>query len=77
VDADEDTDVEVGGNAGTGPDAGGAGKSQRKTWSAAAKQSVLAAVAAVSTVKATKKNKKRKRKETSPLEIVKPSIPTP
>jgi hypothetical protein len=31
VEADEDTDVEVGGDAGTGSDAGGATKSRRKT----------------------------------------------
>jgi hypothetical protein len=36
VEADEDTDVEVSGDVGTGPDAGGAGKSRRKTrWTVA------------------------------------------
>jgi flagellar biosynthesis GTPase FlhF len=77
VEADEDTDVEVGGDAGTGPDAGGAVKSWRKTRSAAAKQSVSMAAAAVSAVKAAKKKKKRKRKATSPPAVVTPSILTP
>jgi hypothetical protein len=35
---DEDTDIEVGGDTGTGPDAGGAAKSRCKTRSAVAKQ---------------------------------------
>jgi hypothetical protein len=78
VEAEEDTDVEVGGNAGMGPDAGGAGKSWRKTRSAVVKQSVSAAAAAVSAVKAAeKKKKKRKRRATSPPAVVTPSIPTP
>jgi hypothetical protein len=50
VEANEDTDIEVEDNAGTGPDAGGAAKSRRKTRSAAVKQSVSAAAAAVSAV---------------------------
>jgi hypothetical protein len=37
VEADEDTDVEVGGDARMGPDAGGAAKSRRKTRSVVAK----------------------------------------
>jgi hypothetical protein len=57
VEDDEGTDVEVGGNAGTVPDACGAGKSQRKTKSAVEKQSVSAAAAAVSAVKAAEKKK--------------------
>jgi hypothetical protein len=78
VEADEDTDVEVGGNAGMGPDAGGVGKSWCKTRSAVVKQSVSAAAAAVSAVKAAeKKKKKRKRRATSPPAVVTPSIPTP
>jgi hypothetical protein len=77
VEADEDTDVEVRGNTGTGPDAGGAGKSWRKTRSAVVKQSVSAAAAAVSTVKAAEKKKKRKRRATYPPVVVTPSIPTP
>jgi hypothetical protein len=77
VEADEDTDVEVGGNTRTGPDAGGAGKSQLKTWSAAAMRSVSVAAATVYAVKATEKKKTRKRKATSPPVVVTPSIPTP
>jgi hypothetical protein len=69
VEADEDTDIEVGGNARTGPDAGGAGKSRRKTRSAAAKQLVSAAAAAVSAVKAARKKKKTKRKATPPRRL--------
>jgi hypothetical protein len=57
VEDDEETDVEVGGNAGTVPDAGGAGKSQCKTRSAVEKQSVSAAAAAVSAAKAAEKKK--------------------
>jgi hypothetical protein len=34
VEADEDTDIEVEGDTGTGPDAGGTAKSRRKTRSA-------------------------------------------
>jgi hypothetical protein len=37
VEANEDTDTEVGGDAGMGLDAGGASKSQRKTRAAIAK----------------------------------------
>jgi hypothetical protein len=77
VEVDEDTDIEVGGDTGTGPDAGGAAKSRCKTRSAVAKQSVSAAAAAVSAVKAVEKMKKRKRKVNSPLAVVTPSIPTP
>jgi hypothetical protein len=77
VEAYEDTDVEVGGNVGTGPDAGGAAKSQRKTRSAVAKQSASSAVAAVSAVKAVEKMKKRKRKATSPPTVVTSAILMP
>jgi hypothetical protein len=77
VEANEDTDVEVGGNAGTGPDAGGAAKSRCKTKSAVMKQLVSSAAAAVSTVKAAKKKKRRKRKATSPSAVVTPAIPMP
>jgi hypothetical protein len=79
VEADEDTDIEVGGDTRTAPDAGGAAKSRCKTRSAVAKQSASWAAAAVSAVKAAekKKKKKRKRKATSPLAVVTPSIPTP
>jgi hypothetical protein len=37
VEADEDTNTEVGGDAGTDPDAGGATKSRRKTRAAVVK----------------------------------------
>jgi hypothetical protein len=77
VEADEDTDIEVGGDAGTDPKAGGAAKSRRKTMSAAAKQSVSAAATTVSAVKAAEKKKKRKRKVTSPPAVMTPSIPAP
>jgi hypothetical protein len=52
VEADEDTDVEVGGDTGVGLDAGGTVKSQRKTRSVVAKQSASSAAIAVSAVKA-------------------------
>jgi hypothetical protein len=77
VEADEDTDVEVGGDARTGLDAGGAAKSRRKTRSVVAKQSATTAAAAVSAVKATKKKKKRKRKTSPPLAVETLAIPTP
>jgi hypothetical protein len=76
VEANEDTDIAVGGDIGTGPDAGGAAKSRCKTRSAAAKQSVSAAAAVVSVVKAVEKKNKRKRKVTSPPAVVTPTIPT-
>jgi hypothetical protein len=72
VEADEDTDVEVGGDAGTGSNAGGVAKSRRKTRSVVAKQSASSAAAAVSAVKAAEKKKKRKRKATSPPTVVTP-----
>jgi hypothetical protein len=77
VEADEDTNIEFGGNTGTGPDAGGAGKSRRKTRSAAVKQSVSVAATVVSAVKAVEKKKKRKRKATFPPAVVTLSILTP
>jgi hypothetical protein len=76
VEADEDTDIEVGGEAETGLDAGGAAKSRRKTRSAVAKQSSSSAAAAVSAVKAVEK-KKRRRKAPSPLVVMTLTIPTP
>jgi hypothetical protein len=76
VEANEDTDIAVGGDARTGPDAGGVAKSRRKTRSAAVKQSVSATAVAVSAVKAAKK-KKRKRKATSPPAVVTLTILTP
>jgi hypothetical protein len=85
VGADEDTDIEVGGDTGTGPDVGGALKSQRKTRSAVAKQSATTAAAAVSAVKAAEKKKKkkkqkkkkRKRKTSPPPAVETLAIPTP
>jgi hypothetical protein len=77
VEANEDTDVEVGGDAGTGLDVGGATKSRRKTRSAVVKQSASTAAAAISAVKAAEKKKMMKRKATSPLVVVTPAIPTP
>jgi hypothetical protein len=75
VEADEDTDVEVGGDAWTGPDAGGATKSRCKTRSTVAKKSASTATIVVSVVKATKK--KKKRKASSPSTVVTPTIQTP
>jgi hypothetical protein len=77
VEADEDTDVKVGSDAGAGPDAGGAAKSRHKTGSKVAKQSASTTVAAVSAVKAAEKKKKRKRKASSPPVVVTAAIPTP
>jgi hypothetical protein len=80
VEADEDTDVEVGGDAGTGPDAGGAVKSRRKTRPVLAKQSATTAAAVVSVVKVAEKKmkkNKRNRKTSPPLAVERPAIPTP
>jgi hypothetical protein len=77
VEADEDTDIEVGGDTGTGPNAGGAAKSRQRTRSVVAKQSASPAAAAVSALKAVEKKKKRKRTTTSPLAVVTPSILRP
>jgi hypothetical protein len=70
AEAEEDTDIEVGGDAGTGPDVSGAVRSRRKT------RSVVAAAATVSTVKAAEK-KKKKRKASPPPAVKVPAIPTP
>jgi hypothetical protein len=78
VEADEDTGDEAGGgDAVMGPDAGGAAKPQRRTWSAVGKQSALAVAAAVSAVKAAEKKKKKKRRATSPPAVLTPTIPNP
>jgi hypothetical protein len=71
AEAEEDTDIEVGGDAGTGPDVSGAVRSRRKT------RSVVAAAATVSTVKAAEKKKKKKRKASPPPAVKVPAIPTP
>jgi hypothetical protein len=71
VEAEEDTGNEAGGgDAGTGPDAGGAAKPRRRTWLAVGRQSTSAVAAAVSAVKAAEKKKKKKRKATSPPMVV-------
>jgi hypothetical protein len=76
VEADEDTDTEVGGDVGMGPEARSAAKPRRKTRAVAAKQLATTAAAKATAVKVTKK-KKRKRK-TSPLLMVETlGIPTP
>jgi hypothetical protein len=77
VEADEDTDVKVGGDAGTGPDAGGVAKSRRKTRSMVAKQLSSTAAVVVSAVKAVEKKKKRKRNASSPPTVVTPAILMP
>jgi hypothetical protein len=77
VEANEDTDVEVGGDARTGPDAGGAAKSQHKTRLTVVKQLASSTAVAVSAVKAAEKKKERKRKAGSPPAVVTPVILTP
>jgi hypothetical protein len=77
VEANENTDIEVGSDTGMGPDACGAAKSWCRTRSVVAKQSASSAATVVSAVKAAKKKKKRKMKVTSPLVVVTPTIPTP
>jgi hypothetical protein len=78
VEADEDIDTEVGGDAETGPDRSSAMKPRRKTRVVAAKQLAVTAAAMVTTVKAMKKNKrKRKRKASPPPAVETPVIPTP
>jgi hypothetical protein len=62
VEAAEDTDIEVGGDAGMGPNAGGTAKSRRKTRSVVAKQSASSAAAAVSAVKAARRRRRRRRR---------------
>jgi hypothetical protein len=59
VEADEDTDVKVGGDTRTSPDASGVVKSRRKTKMMAAKQSVSTATAEVSMVKAAERGRGR------------------
>jgi hypothetical protein len=76
VEADLDTDTEVGGDVGTGLEASSAAKPRRKTKAAAVKQSATTAVAKATAVKATEK-KKRRRKASPPLAVEKPAIPKP
>jgi hypothetical protein len=75
VEAAEDTDTELGGDARTGPDAGGAVKSRCKTRAAVAKQSTTTAAVVVSAVKAAEKKRKRKASPSPTVEM--PVIPTP
>jgi hypothetical protein len=75
VEADEDTDPEVSGDAGTGPEASSAMKPRRKTWVVVAKLSASTAAAKVAVVKTAEK-KKRKRKTSPPLAVRAPVIPT-
>jgi hypothetical protein len=67
VEANEDTDAEAGGDAGTGPSVGGAEK--RRTRSAVGKQ-LASAAAVVSAVQVAEKKKKRKRRAASPPVVV-------
>jgi hypothetical protein len=63
VEADEDTSDEAGdGDAGTGPDAGGAMKSRCRTRSAVGKQSASAVAAAVSALKAVEEEEEEEQK---------------
>jgi hypothetical protein len=76
VEADEDTDVEAGDDAGAGPSAGDVSK--RRTRSTVGKRLASSVATAVSAVKATEqKKKKRKRRVASPPVVTTPSIPTP
>jgi hypothetical protein len=63
VEADEDTDVEVG----TDPDAGGAAKTRRRTRSTVGKKSSSAVAAAISAVKAAEQKIRRGRGGPLPL----------
>jgi hypothetical protein len=73
VEANEDTDAEVGVDPATG-----VAKSRRKTRSTVAKKSASAVATAICAVKvAEQKKKKRKRRAASPPAIATPSILTP
>jgi hypothetical protein len=73
VEANEDTDAEVGADP-----AAGIAKSQRRTRSTVAKKSASTVATAISAMKAKEqKKKKRKRRAASPPIIATPSIPTP
>jgi hypothetical protein len=76
VEAHEDTDTEVSGDARTSPDVGSATKPRRKTRAAVTKQSVSTAAVKVTAVKVVEK-KNRKRKTSPPLAVEIPVIPTP
>jgi hypothetical protein len=72
VEADEDTDAEVGADLVVGT-----AKSWRRTRSTVAKKSASAVATAISAVKAAEQKKKRKRREASPPAVVTPTIPMP
>jgi hypothetical protein len=72
VEAEEDTDTEVGAYP-----AASAAKSQRRTRSTVAKKSALAVATAISEVKAAEQKKKRNRRGASPPTVATPTIPTP
>jgi hypothetical protein len=76
VEADEDTDVEAGDDAGEGSGVGGVSK--RRTRLTVGKKSTSSVAAVVSAVKAVEqKNKNRKRRAASPPVVTTPSIPMP
>jgi hypothetical protein len=81
VEADEDTNPEIGGDAGTSPEASSTLNPRRKTRVAAAKQLISTATAKVAAVKTAKleveKKKKRKRKTSPPPAVETPVIPIP
>jgi hypothetical protein len=81
VEANEDTNPEIGGDAGTSPEASSALNPRRKTRVPAAKQLISTATAKVAAVKTAKleveKKKKRKRKTSPPPAVETPVIPIP
>jgi hypothetical protein len=81
VEADGDTDPEVGDDAGARLEASSIVKPRRKTRATAAKQSVSTAAAKVAAVKTAKleaeKKRKRKRKTSPPPAVETSVIPTP
>jgi hypothetical protein len=80
VEANEDTNPEIGGDAGTSPEASSALNPRRKTRVATVKQLISTATAKVAAVKTAKlevKKKKRKRKTSPPPVVETPVIPIP
>jgi hypothetical protein len=65
VEADEDSDTEIGSDAGMGPEASGSAKPRHKTRAATTKQSISTAAAKVTAVKAAKKEKEEKDKSSA------------
>jgi hypothetical protein len=79
VEADEDTDQEVGGDVASHPTVSSATKPGRKTRAATAKQLTMRAATkgeATKTAKLEDDKKKRKSKESPPLAVRTPTIPT-